>query len=344
MQQTNCGICTSQPFKYTCPRCNLNYCSLSCYKHESHLQCTESFYKDNIQQEMQSKGGSAASKYYLGEETKGPDTSEADMKRKMMQLLQRFESGDHGAFNEEVGEEDDDDVLEERLKGLDLDSISVEDLIALLPESHLKAFETQIQQSGLLDSETFTDALTTPWWIHTNSGSLIQDIDESKSSQSQTIPSHLSSIVPFSTLTKAQPHSSLPFNIAELLCIYSIVWRRFNGEFSLEEEQDPRTLLTQLSLILKDQEGGGSFGYDSVESAVIGVWDRVIRMNSIFLPDTISSSEAPAKKVLEVLFTDLQHLISSRNTVVAALSHLHDIFATKPQVKEFKKICWKGKQ
>ena len=71
--------CSKQTAKYTCPKCNLRYCSLECYKNEvgdednvcsiysssilnnfsfailysqSHLQCTESFYKDNILQEI----------------------------------------------------------------------------------------------------------------------------------------------------------------------------------------------------------------------------------------------------------------------------------------------------
>ncbi|GMG40743.1 unnamed protein product [Ambrosiozyma monospora] len=32
----NCEICTQNKFKYKCPKCGLKYCSLACYKSESH--------------------------------------------------------------------------------------------------------------------------------------------------------------------------------------------------------------------------------------------------------------------------------------------------------------------
>lgn len=36
----------------TCPRCNVRYCSEICYKNVEHLQCTESFYRECVQQEL----------------------------------------------------------------------------------------------------------------------------------------------------------------------------------------------------------------------------------------------------------------------------------------------------
>lgn len=37
--------CQSQNFKYSCPRCNIKYCSLDCYRSQAHRQCSEAFYK-----------------------------------------------------------------------------------------------------------------------------------------------------------------------------------------------------------------------------------------------------------------------------------------------------------
>lgn len=37
--------CHSQTFKYSCPRCNIKYCCLYCYRSEGHQQCSEAFYK-----------------------------------------------------------------------------------------------------------------------------------------------------------------------------------------------------------------------------------------------------------------------------------------------------------
>ena len=43
--KTPCAFCVEETSKYTCPRCNLCYCSTACYKSEKHLQCSENFYK-----------------------------------------------------------------------------------------------------------------------------------------------------------------------------------------------------------------------------------------------------------------------------------------------------------
>ncbi|KAG0029835.1 hypothetical protein BGZ81_003362 [Podila clonocystis] len=69
-----CGICKSQPFKYICPRCNLRYCSLTCYKDKSHIQCTESFYKSSVMSELKAS----------------PRSTPQD-RQKMLGILDRFE-------------------------------------------------------------------------------------------------------------------------------------------------------------------------------------------------------------------------------------------------------------
>ena len=45
----SCKVKLSQ---YTCPRCNLPYCSLECYKSTLHQDCTEAFYKDCVFQQL----------------------------------------------------------------------------------------------------------------------------------------------------------------------------------------------------------------------------------------------------------------------------------------------------
>ncbi|CAO3567896.1 unnamed protein product [Mortierella alpina] len=66
--------CKVNPFKYICPKCNLRYCSLACYKDQSHVQCTESFYKSAVMSELQSS----------------PAATSQDRK-KMLGILDRFE-------------------------------------------------------------------------------------------------------------------------------------------------------------------------------------------------------------------------------------------------------------
>lgn len=42
---------------YSCPKCDVRYCSLDCYKSVTHLDCSETFYKENIIEELKLQEG-----------------------------------------------------------------------------------------------------------------------------------------------------------------------------------------------------------------------------------------------------------------------------------------------
>jgi len=54
-QQTviNCSVCSTHPRRYVCPKCQIPYCSLNCYKIHG-ANCTEAFYKENIDELLKS--------------------------------------------------------------------------------------------------------------------------------------------------------------------------------------------------------------------------------------------------------------------------------------------------
>ncbi|XP_041644841.1 zinc finger HIT domain-containing protein 2 [Cheilinus undulatus] len=51
-----CMLCKCKPSCYTCPRCNLQYCGLACYKSPDHAVCSEEFYKESVMQELKNMG------------------------------------------------------------------------------------------------------------------------------------------------------------------------------------------------------------------------------------------------------------------------------------------------
>ncbi|XP_071761185.2 zinc finger HIT domain-containing protein 2 [Centroberyx gerrardi] len=55
-RSTVCGLCKSKPSCYTCPRCNLPYCGLTCYRSPDHSACSEEFYKESVLQELKDMG------------------------------------------------------------------------------------------------------------------------------------------------------------------------------------------------------------------------------------------------------------------------------------------------
>ncbi|CDW56903.1 zf-HIT domain containing protein [Trichuris trichiura] len=49
------GICTkSSKTVYICPRCNVRYCSVDCFRHPDHLRCSEKFYSNCVFDELKS--------------------------------------------------------------------------------------------------------------------------------------------------------------------------------------------------------------------------------------------------------------------------------------------------
>lgn len=78
-----CMLCKSKPSSYTCPQCNVHYCSLACYRCPRHSVCSEKFYKEAVLQDLKSMG-----------------TTESEAKQKMQEVLlrlrQQAESTDGG--------------------------------------------------------------------------------------------------------------------------------------------------------------------------------------------------------------------------------------------------------
>ncbi|KAK0501476.1 hypothetical protein EDD18DRAFT_1347557 [Armillaria luteobubalina] len=137
-----CKICRRQVSKYTCPTCNLPYCSLTCFRSPAHADCSETFYKNEIQRDV------------------GANTNlKAEERLKMMEMLKKFEE------IENDGDDDDDDGLAERFEGIDLDN--TDELWSRLTPAERTKFlnavadpSSELAQS-LLASEEFDSS---PWW------------------------------------------------------------------------------------------------------------------------------------------------------------------------------------
>ncbi|KAI9062579.1 hypothetical protein FKP32DRAFT_1573971 [Trametes sanguinea] len=151
-----CAICRRQFSRYTCPRCNIPYCSLVCFRSEKHADCSESFYRKVIE-----------------EDVKSAPSSSADERRRMMELLKRFEE-DTLEESPLLGDSDDDgddtDDLQSRLQNIDLDSASYEELWAVLTPAEREKFLSALNDPNselaqqLLASEELEREQVDPWW------------------------------------------------------------------------------------------------------------------------------------------------------------------------------------
>ncbi|KAL3693779.1 hypothetical protein R1sor_007430 [Riccia sorocarpa] len=242
-----CKVCQKQFSKYTCPRCNLRYCSLACYKGHS-LRCTESFMRDNVIEEMR-------------------DIQATDeTKEKTLEMLRRihFDEAGRSIFEDESFARDEDH------EPLDNDDVDVEGSI-FSERTIQRVMEGQVPTlEELTDTERkhFMRYLATgegsrliqpwnPWWLNPlaktvsvskQGSSLIQSLDSSPAitaSGSETgendelvevssseVPAPPSKPLPaVRELTQKEPSPLLAVHLAEVLYAYCFTLRYYNGDW-----------------------------------------------------------------------------------------------------------------
>ncbi|XP_061821348.2 zinc finger HIT domain-containing protein 2 [Nerophis lumbriciformis] len=191
-----CMLCDCKPACYTCPRCNLRYCGVACYRSPGHSLCSEEFYKESVLQELKNmgkterEGKEKMQEILLGLRQKAQMTDggmgsvlrEAGMLQEkeedieVMELLSRLaelqESGAGSAAEIEAimrkleelggrgGDEEPSEGVTERLSGLDLDQLSEEELWALLDSQEKERF-VSLMKGGALGGLI---SMWRPWW------------------------------------------------------------------------------------------------------------------------------------------------------------------------------------
>ncbi|KAF4082223.1 hypothetical protein AMELA_G00149020 [Ameiurus melas] len=324
-----CRLCLSNPARYTCPRCNVPYCALSCYRGSAHTACSEQFYKDCVSQELrqrgrtehedrihmrdillrmrQVEGGPGGVTRELMENSGGQVTErdadtltllsrlaeiqthrEEGHEEEVQDILQRL--GETGA-EEEEGEEEEDVVT--RLSGLNIESLTEEELWALLPEKDKQNFERLLKDGGI----SALVPIWRPWWEEherdhavlieelqraeeTNSLEEVEDRDVQDLDTASGLPSPQKQevkkqkinmegsrnapppisceIPPLSSLCSASPSPLVKFSLVNVLYGYAFTLRLFNGDVT---ETQQLLEFTQLLLSVSECLGRGrTFG------------------------------------------------------------------------------------
>ncbi|KAL2095265.1 hypothetical protein ACEWY4_009984 [Coilia grayii] len=211
--QQVCGLCLSQPYSYTCPRCNIMYCSLACYRSPGHSGCSEEFYKESVFEELRNSGlteKEGREKMHeillrlrknegqmehiteeLGEEVEPGGTEALELLCRLAEIQASGEekteevqdillklrdinkgedrSNEHGLMQEKADQED----LADRLAGLDIDSLSEEELWALLSQEDREKFE-RLVKGGVIGGLI---PIWRPWWeVHDKSKEVLLEV------------------------------------------------------------------------------------------------------------------------------------------------------------------------
>ena len=242
----SCTICLKNTAKYTCPRCNVKYCELSCYRSEKHQRCSEAFYRDCFLDGMKEMEATKKGKEQL-----------ADILRRV-QMQDEVQSYVEG--------------LHERLSDLNLDTDI--DLVW----SRLNAKEQQEFNSLLHEGRV--GSLITPWqpWWMANVPLVESDsstepasaVEPSSDSVSQ--PTVLSTIPPLDSLLRGKtPSECISYNVCNVLYGFAYTARLYNGDLAAIPNDCVDCILTLSSAL---QRGNFSNAVDAVNAGIIAAQNK----------------------------------------------------------------------
>ncbi|KAI9622491.1 hypothetical protein H4Q26_015172 [Puccinia striiformis f. sp. tritici PST-130] len=120
-----CLVCQINFAKYTCPNCNLRYCTVNCFKSQSHSACSESFYKNALLEDIQS------------EQSTTKDGRPTQSQLEILEILKKLESSEE-----------------------QLDKLSKEELLRFLTAEQIQEFDRKVSNNEL-DSEFIEATINT---------------------------------------------------------------------------------------------------------------------------------------------------------------------------------------
>lgn len=342
-----CLVCHKQFSLYTCPRCNVRYCSLPCYKSHS-SRCLESFNRDNVLANLQDCVAT-------------PDT-----RRRMLKALQRFHSGDamgahhvgdavdddydamgaHHVGDDDYGaaataalDDDDDDDDEENAPRRQPCILSENTLNKLASGEDIKLSDLSPEEE-----KAFLRAVTSgefshmikpwePWWLspfvkdtvlNKDGNRVVQPIEcrdtlEADGNDVFDVPPPWDSpLPPVRQLTPKPPSPLLGIHLAEVVYSYCFTLRFFNGDWSCDAFNAASTLLS-VSHVL-----GQSASPQTIRDALSGCFETIC--------SPFFKSSGGYKFAIALLDDAIVLLHSGRPGVICALSDLHRILDKAAQI------------
>ncbi|KAJ6635083.1 Zinc finger HIT domain-containing protein 2 [Pseudolycoriella hygida] len=297
--------CLKEPQKYCCPRCNIQYCSVACYKSTKHSQCSESFYKDCVMQEMALQSANQNSQQRCGTLDDIPGLSD-DIKR-MYAILKRMEShesngSDIGDFDIEDFDSDDDEELTEldlttRLSGIDLDNADA--IWSKLTSDEKHEFEKIAASGDVMNLLPPYEA----WW--TKGKKLIEEISDTQNASSKP-PEILKTIVNFDLISSKPPADCVKHNLKNVLAAYALSVRFFNGEHVTSTHEFTNYFVSVCANVKLN------FNFDDDDIAIESV-----------VHSCRNEGLAVEASQVKLLHEDVQQITKSSSFVLAALSDIH---------------------
>ena len=331
-----CGVCRKQFAAYRCPKCQLPYCSLVCYRGDAHLECSEHFYRDEVVASLNSQQASPEERQKMQailarlNETEQPHP-ESFFDKPDSARQAPFGSSELDPNNPALPAEPSStepsagDLIDElqRLVGnaddLDLDDPAVcEQLWQAMTPQHRELFQEQVQ-NGLLAAEL---PLWQPWWTHVpetlQSFQLIQDTAQQLldivvvPSTKQTLRemAAASELKPMAEILKGKyPAPQLIYNMLNVVLAYAHSLRLYNGDTSSHMLDVAQTML-QSSVVLSNATAVCNSAAEALTHFSLSIQDAAA-----------TATQEEHVRVLAVCCDDATLLLRHPCAVLAALLH-----------------------
>ncbi|XP_026727079.1 zinc finger HIT domain-containing protein 2 [Trichoplusia ni] len=310
INQNICGLCNDKQSKYCCPRCEIFYCSLDCYKSEKHQECSEGFYRECVNEELTSQH------------------TDDESKNRMIDILKRMQDDDNIDINDLIEYDDDDEPgdsddeagvdLEERLKDLNLDDADA--VWNALTQDERNEFEALLNQG---DVGSILPQWV-PWWMYHKEKKLVEDVGTNDEEALKSCP-QLKVVPKFETLTAVKPSPAIKNNITNVLASYAFIMRYFNGEV------DPAEGIVYLLDVCANLESNTNF--DDPAVALEAVAQKCLQS------ELIQTDEASLTVMKKDTFLIIRGPSEENEKFYckAALSHLHQILTKAKSAEKNKK-------
>lgn len=338
--------CSVSAAKYSCPRCNILYCSVHCYKAPDHSQCSEPFYRECVMAEMAS--GNAA------------DNQEAAAaKKRMYEMLMRMQSVESNASDisdidlteqirqledlQEVQEEDDDDDNNSELDSDDeagetaTETLQCNDLAERLQDVDLNDANAVWQKLTADEQKDFEQLVQTgdisaivpeyePWWI-VAAPLLIEEVVVSQADNNDggdnnrlvahetklQLPQLLENIKRFGELsTTKSPDPCVRHNLVNILAAYTFAARFFNGDHQSYPHESAHCLVSICANIK------ANWNYDSDAAALESVAMQARNEGLRFDEADVQAMRSDVEKLLH----PPQHAVVQQREVIKDLEIL----------------------
>ncbi|KAJ1896965.1 Zinc finger HIT domain-containing protein 2 [Kickxella alabastrina] len=292
LERKHCEICDKPSAKYSCPKCGIPYCSLVCYRDKKHLECTECFYKEQV------------------EETMHAQKSDDQTKQQMRELLQRFHeqqeqdtiaeaiTGDLSSDSDDSNDSSSPLTLSNRLRGLDIhDTAYTEEIWNRLSAKE----KTEFLQLVSNHDPDILEPHWQPWWIETKVADVDCVVDP---------PEILRIGVPVHLLAK-KVHPSVLFQIIQITLAYAYMMRHMDGD-PRGKDNLPVSFddLTTVSPLLASKEADI---YQSTHEALVTALCNI---------DMGMSGETKC-----ILLDDVLGILSKAEFIASVFSDLHGILS-----------------